>query len=672
MTKKEIQFILNSNKKKSNLLKPFSTELINLYSIYKYKFSLVELGYLYINDKKDFLCPICLNKYKFINEKEGYYNFCSIECESKREDYIVTKEVLINFLNRNNLLETYNSNTLNILKENKLLSSLIFYTKFLVESSFSERLYCLKKELNETPLCKHCNKNKVKYKNFSVGYFEYCSNSCSFNATKNNRIKTNIEKYGIINTFQVEDSINKRALKIKDPAVIKKCQETKIAKYGEKKTFIYDKVKVNWNNKTEEEIKDIENKRKKTLILLYGETYKDKITEKRLVSYKINSIKRKLLFFKELDILSDFDINLYNGIEDKKYKWFCGKCELSYYESIDNGQIPFCPKCNSNNGSSLGEIDLYQFILSLNKQYENNNRSIIKPLELDILIENKIAIEFNGLYYHSENYLNSEKQNSLFLKDKLEEFKLNKNIGKSFHLLKTKLCNLNGIQLLHINEDEWKNEYKKEIWKSIIKNKLNLLNRVIYARDCYIKEISYIDKSNFLDNNHLQGNDNSKVKIGLFLKKDKFDLNKDELVSIMTFGKSRYDKNIEVELYRFCNLINTRVIGSASKMLKYYISKYNPIDIVSYGDKRFGGINFYEKIGFKKIGETIPGFKYIKSNKTFNRELFQKHLLENYKNNNLYGIKTYNSEFTGEENMILNGYNKIYDSGNNKFYMKIK
>ncbi len=61
---------------------------------------------------------------------------------------------------------------------------------------------------------------------------------------------------------------------------------------------------------------------------------------------------------------------------------------------------------------------------------------MIKPLELDILIsEIKLAIEFNGIYYHCIQ-----------------------NAKPGQHLQKTLLCNEKGYRLIHIWEDEWMND----------------------------------------------------------------------------------------------------------------------------------------------------------------------------------------------------------------------
>ena len=120
------------------------------------------------------------------------------------------------------------------------------------------------------------------------------------------------------------------------------------------------------------------------------------------------------------------------------------------------------------------------------------------------------------------------------------------------------MCNSNGIQLFHICEDDW--IYKQNIIKSMILNKLGKSSNKIYARKTEVKEV--IDNKlvrEFLDNNHIQGFVGSKIKLGLFYK--------DELVSLMTFSKRTFMKNEDYELVRFCNKLNTNVIGGASKLL---------------------------------------------------------------------------------------------------------
>jgi very-short-patch-repair endonuclease len=261
-----------------------------------------------------------------------------------------------------------------------------------------------------------------------------------------------------------------------------------------------------------------------------------------------------------------------------------------------------------------------------------NNRKIINPYELDIYIpELKLAFEFNGLYWHNE--LNKE---------------------NNYHLNKTEMCENKGIQLIHIWEDDWL--YKKNIVKSIIFNKLGKSNK-IYARKCKIKEV--IDNKlirEFLEKNHIQGFIGSKIKIGLYYN--------DELVSLMTFGNRRIamgkktTNQDEYELLRFCNKLNTNVIGGASKLFKYFINNYKPQEITTYADRSFSQGKLYETLGFNFIGKTEPNYYYIIDGIRHYRFNFRKDKL----------IKEgFDPNKTEHEIMLNRKIYRIYDSGNLKY-----
>ena len=73
----------------------------------------------------------------------------------------------------------------------------------------------------------------------------------------------------------------------------------------------------------------------------------------------------------------------------------------------------------------------------------------------------------------------------------------------------------------------------------------------------------------------------------------------------MTFCKPR--KNLgqktndnEYELLRFCNKLNTIIIGGANKMFKQFIKDYNPNSVISYADRRWNTGKVYEKMGFER------------------------------------------------------------------------
>ena len=320
---------------------------------------------------------------------------------------------------------------------------------------------------------------------------------------------------------------------------------------------------------------------------------------------------------------------------------FCEYCNISYqlglfYKKYFNIEIPNVQrKC-------VIQQEIYDFI-SQYIQADFNNREIINPQELDIFIPSKNnAIEFDGLLYHSSGY------SSLSACNSVEEY-------PTYHLEKTQACMEKGIQLFHIFESEWRD--KKEIWKSVLLNAIGKSEKV-YARKCIIKEVPSKEAKEFLNANHLQGACNSKVNIGLY--------SGNTLVSLMTFGKPRYNKLYEWELLRFCNTLNISVIGGASKLLSYFIKTYNPSSILSYANLRWSTGNLYERLGFTLISQSSPNYFYFNNDLILHSRIeFQKHKLKDK-------LENYNSDLTESENMYNNGYRKIYDCGNLVYEMKLK
>jgi hypothetical protein len=248
-----------------------------------------------------------------------------------------------------------------------------------------------------------------------------------------------------------------------------------------------------------------------------------------------------------------------------------------------------------------------------------------------------IAIEYNGLLSHS------------FGKSKISYY--NKfDINKKYHLNKTNECESINIQLFHIFEDEFLNKDKREIWFSMINDKLKLNGR-IYARECEIRNVNFSDSKKFMNSNHLQGHTNSTINIGLYYQ--------NELVSLMTFRKH---KKYHWEIARFSTLKGYNIIGGASKLLKYFEINYKPKSLLSFANRRWSIGNVYKKLGFKFIKNTNPNYFYFKENENilYKREKFQKHKLNDL-------LNVYNPSISEIENMINNNYRIIFDSGNMKF-----
>ena len=290
-----------------------------------------------------------------------------------------------------------------------------------------------------------------------------------------------------------------------------------------------------------------------------------------------------------------------------------------------------CPKCVSHR--SDWEKEVFNFVLSLCRDTEHSNREILDGKELDIYVPSKhIAIECDGLRWHNESYRDND-----------------------FHLRKTIDAENAGIRLIHIFEDEW--IYKEDIVKSILSNVLGKTDSSIYARECEIRDITPAEKKSFIEANHIQGDAQSSVNLGLF--------HNNELVSVMTFGKPRLNVRSERvegnwELIRFCNKLNTRVVGGASKLLKHFQRTHDYKRIVSFCDKRWSDGTLYERLGFVHNHDSRPNYFYVVNTKRENRFKYRKSEL----------IKEgYDPQKSEHQIMMDRGIYRIYDCGTKVYYL---
>ena len=338
------------------------------------------------------------------------------------------------------------------------------------------------------------------------------------------------------------------------------------------------------------------------------------------------------------------DMSTYQNI-NSPMKFFCQKHgEFWQRPNLQFTQNHSCPKC------SLNKIEL-NIIKEFNHEFEIHNRKIIKPLEIDFIDNTlKFGIEYNGLFWHSYG----KSQHS-----KLDNYH---KLDKNRHLSKTLKMEEQGYQLFHIQSIQWNNPTKKEIWKSVINNKLGKSHK-LFARLFKIMDLTehkeFVYK--FLEENHLQGTCGYKYAFGLINKKN-------EVYSIMTFGKSRFDKNIEYELLRFCNLKNCTIVGGASKLLKYFEKNFKPESIVSYANRDWSQGNLYKQLGFTYSHTSEPNYFYIDNNENIiSRQQAQKHKLKNFLESR---NQVFNENLSERDNMINNGYRIYYDTGNLVYHKK--
>jgi len=406
--------------------------------------------------------------------------------------------------------------------------------------------------------------------------------------------------------------------------ILNKTKQTNLEKYGVESVF---------------QNKEIQEKSKQTCIKNFGVenvSYSQEIVDKRRETIFKTTFDRLLKSNRIKDrVIPLFDLNDYSGRDFRvKYPWECVKCGTQFNDDLYAGGIPRCPTCYpklANISTSKAEKEIAEFCKQYFPSLIENPRTIIPPLELDIYIpEINLAIEFDGLFWHSE--IGGKKD-------------------KNYHLNKTLACEEKGIRLIHIFEDEWNN--KQDIVKSILLSAMGKITNKINSRECEIKKVKSKDAKQFLFDNHLQDYVPG-ISIGLYYN--------EELVSLIVLGASRFNKNYNYELLRYCNKLNYIVNGALSKLIKYFIENYNPKNIITYSDLRYGTGKSYSYCGFKYIGKSKPNYYYvsIKEVEKYNRVGFQKHKLNEL-------LKEFDSNLTEWQNMQLSEYDRIWDCGNNVY-----
>jgi hypothetical protein len=524
-----------------------------------------------------------------------------------------------------------------------------------------------------------CGKEKT-FIGLEKGYKKYCSSKCSSGQkeVKDKRKNTVLKKYGVdspakeksildkmkrTNTIKYgcnfplqnekiknkmrETNINRygNMFSTSNPLVLQKIKKTNLEKYGFENvgsnSYIKEKIKKTnlkkYGATNPNKSKSIKEKIKKTNLEKYGEIHYTKTNEyKYKIRYKLfralidtNRIKNICSPLFNMDDFLKTDLS-------EKLQWKCEKCKNVFFDHINNGRIPRCPSCFPIASFSFVENRIFEYCKQFSDNVEKGNRDVLNGKEIDILIKDiGLGIEINGLKWHSEIF--GGKNNT-------------------YHNDKRKLAQSKNYKLIQFFDDEIYD--KIDIVNSIIKCKFGKAKNKIYARKTEVRLLSIEDKRKFLDENHIQGDINSKINVGLFYN--------EELVSVMSFGKPRYNKNYEYEILRFCNKIDTIVVGGLSKLFKFFVSTYEAKSVITYSDLRFGDGASYKMANFKFLNSSAPSYYYIDKggNKRISRINFQKHLLKDK-------LNIFYPNLTEWQNMQLNGYDRVWDCGCNVYEWKI-
>jgi very-short-patch-repair endonuclease len=532
-------------------------------------------------------------------------------------------------------------------------------------------IFHYKNNLQQIPSCK-CG-NNLSWNQDSRKYRIYCSKSCSAKFSvlekkkknlsqlgvewhsqtsdwKNKVEKTSMEKYNQKHYSQTESfqqsviNTNRKKYGVDYPSQSKEISEKTINAWIDKfqttNPFLLESVKekIKKTNKqrygTEypSQNKRIKEKTRQTNIKKYGVENPSQVHE--FLLKRTNSFKENYYNPETLNKLND-PLWLQNQQENKK-----SITEISNDLGVSNSNLgKYYKKYNIEivrHCETYQEKMLKSFLNDHSIDAVFRNRNIISPYEIDCFIKDfNLAIEINGVYWHSEKF----------------------NKDKFYHLNKTENCLTQNIELWHFWDFEF--QEKQQLIFNKILAKLGM-SKKIGARTLKIKHVNSKDKNLFFKKNHLQNDTGSSINIGLY--------NNDELLMCCSFSKSRFNKNYHWELIRLASEQTYTIQGGASKIINYFIKNHmsdNEI-LVSYCNRRFSSGDLYKKLNFNLVSRGKPSYCYVHGNKILgSRNAWQKHLLKDK-------LKIYNPNLSECENMKNNNFYRLWDCGQDTWILKKK
>ena len=428
-----------------------------------------------------------------------------------------------------------------------------------------------------------------------------------FNSAKEAKKKANLlEKYGVDNVSKLPEVRKKISDNHKTQEFKDKIAATSLAKYGVDHPF---------------KASEVQAKVGATMQARYGVDYsmqykplRDRVSE-ILRSPEVREKYKQTC----LDHYGVYPPGLVEEIQAKKRATCLKKYGVPNY-SLTAESKSRQAKCQIS-AANRALADLLRNTYSVDTEFE----FLIRPKYYDLhVLNSNVVIEVNPSYTHS-NLPNHWAQSGL---------------PSDYHLNKSIIAEEAGYRCIHVFD-----------WDDLDKVcSLIQPTTAIYARNCDVKQINPKVASQFLVKYHLQGKTNGvKFAYGLYLN--------DELISVMTFGSPRYNKNYEWELLRLCTKSGYSVIGGPSKLMSTFIRNNNPTSIISYCDRaKFTG-HVYEALGFT-LHHTSPPAKVW----SFEDKYITDNLLRQRGFDQLFETN-FGKGVSNEDLMIQTGWRSVYDCG---------
>lgn len=329
----------------------------------------------------------------------------------------------------------------------------------------------------------------------------------------------------------------------------------------------------------------------------------------------------------------DLDPTTLNASTHRRVWWQCSRgheWEIAVRNRTSR-QATGCPDCDASSYVSKSEQELADFVAGLGLTVIQSDRKTLVKMELDIFVPSKmIAIEFNGLYWHSESG----------------------GKGRNYHYNKFLAAKNAGIQLIQIWEDEYlKNPVQV---KRMIAHKLGASREPkVFARKTKIVSLKKNVVEEFLNEHHVQGYSSGTYYVGLVDKAS------DDLVAVLVLRNEAGTDGKTLNIVRYAT--SCSVVGGFTKLLKFAEVEYTPESFITFADHCVSDGGLYAQNGFIADKNLAPDYRYVV-------RLERKHKfgyrLQKFRNDP--GLK-YDPVLSERELALLNRIPRIWDAGKTRW-----
>lgn len=306
--------------------------------------------------------------------------------------------------------------------------------------------------------------------------------------------------------------------------------------------------------------------------------------------------------------------------------WWLGACGHEWSARLSDKKRYGCPICP--NQVSQAENDLFTFLKQAGVNVIQSDKSILGNRELDLYLpDHQIAIEYNGLYWHTEGRGRGQRK-------------------QDYHYRKYTDTQKQGVQLIQVWEDEWiQNPFlvKKSLAQKLLTKELDEFTLTV------VSAIDEVNAEAFFAEHHVHGFAAATHYVGL-------EGSDGVLRGLLAFNA--LDDDV-VELVRYA--ASGSVFHAFELLLPHVVKTYSPQRIVFVSDNAFNEDRLLSSYGFIADEVLPPDYMYVVGKKRFHKSEYSFKRFRNDPN------LLWEEGLTEFELADLNKIPRIWDAGKTRY-----